>query len=414
MPPASPPPTASNIGQSAALPPPAKPATIWDFLGLTGLFQGIHVVAGCALNTVATRFPALEPVPPLTALADPANVNSPVPAVAAAASVKAEENAAPQKIKALLYLGSVGCGGCYPDVEKALLAGLDDCTEQVRFTAVSVLAATSRNRCRYCDSGRCCSRDVRKKLQSMATEFNKNGCHKEPSARVRRMARIALDQCCCETIEDVLQLDPEIPQEGPSSEIDLPSPSESDLGSASAPIEQTSYQSSTSEVAATGAQKRRPEILLAGHSIDRVVDPEMQIDSEFDSLREGNAQNKSYRIRWEVAAVSIRQFPSRDQAESVMTHVQKSALGQPAKSTSPSELNRVITRQFGWSRSQDIRSPKLAKVLFQLQVGEISPVIEEAGWLLVCRVLEKSWEFPNQVKDFAIHSGPGIQKNHDE
>ena len=415
LPPAAPPPAASTVGQTAALPSPARPTTIWDFLGLTGVFQGIHVFAACTLNKVATRFPALEPVPPLTALADPANLNSPVPAVAAAASVKAEENAAPQKIQALVYLGSVGCGGCYPDVEKALLAGLDDCTEQVRFTAVSVLASTSRNRCRYCDSGRCCSPAVKKKLRSIATEFNKNGCHKEPSARVRRMARIALCQCACESIEDLLQLDPEIPLEGPSSESELPAPSVSNLDLPKKPVELASFQETGVEpTPLTKLQSRFPETQLAGHSVDRTVGPDSELDSALQILNESDTEKSSYRIRWEVAAVSIRQMKSKDRAEMVMNYVQQMALGQLTKTPSALELSQVTTRQIGWSSPQDVRSPKLAQLLAELPVGEVSPVIEEGGWLLVCRVLEKSTVAPDPEGSFLSPSFAGNQKNRHE
>jgi hypothetical protein len=65
-------------------------------------------------------------------LADPANLNSDNPAIKAAAEIKTEEDLAPQKIKAIRYLSTIACG-CYPQVRPALLAALDDCTEEVRY-----------------------------------------------------------------------------------------------------------------------------------------------------------------------------------------------------------------------------------------------------------------------------------------
>ena len=67
-------------------------------------------------------FPGLEALPPLLSIADPKNLQSSNPAVAAAAGAKADEDQAAQKIKAIRYLATLGCAGCYPDVEDALLA----------------------------------------------------------------------------------------------------------------------------------------------------------------------------------------------------------------------------------------------------------------------------------------------------
>ena len=217
-PPAAPPPTSAAAGNSTivAIAPPAQPpCTIWDFLGVTGLCKAVGAAVNCEINKLGSFFPGLEPGPPLLAITDPANAKSPNPAVAAAAAAKADEDAAPQKIKALRYLATLGCGGCYPDIEAALLAGLDDCTESVRYEAAKALSETSRMQCRYCDSSRCCSKKVREKLHLIAYKMNDSGCHMEPSARVRRVARVALANCGC------ADCDPEpqgIPEEGPVRE----------------------------------------------------------------------------------------------------------------------------------------------------------------------------------------------------
>ncbi len=152
------------------------------------------------------RFPGLQPEPPVVPLTDPANLEPDAPpAVQAAAKIKAEEDAAPQKIMAIRYLATLGCGGCYEDVESSLLAAMSDCTEEVRFEAVKALQCRPDCGCRYCKSPSCCSEPVRKRLEELTT------CEKEPSARINRVARLAL--ACCNS----KPLTPdEIPREGPT------------------------------------------------------------------------------------------------------------------------------------------------------------------------------------------------------
>jgi hypothetical protein len=184
--------------------------TLWEFLGVAQLVKGAFFVAGQVLNRVGKVYPGLEPKPPVLALNDPKNLQSPNPAVKGAAEVKADEDQAEQKAKAIAYLGKIGCGGCYPDVEVALLAALDDCTESVRYEAVKALRGAAGNPCKNCKATACCSQKVRDKLDHIANDTDDQGCFKEPSARVRRMARLALDGCGPPPPQ------PPRPQEGPS------------------------------------------------------------------------------------------------------------------------------------------------------------------------------------------------------
>lgn len=180
------------VGQDPCCPKQTLP----EFLGITGLFQAGGALVTRIRSRLGMRFPGLEGRPPVLPITDPANLDSPNPAVSAAAEVKAQEDAADQKIKGLRYLATIGCGGCYPDVEQALLAGLDDCTEAVRYEAASGLRRTAGNPCHFCRSDKCCSPAVQRKLQEVAYGADDyTGCPTEPSARVRRMARLALAGC---------------------------------------------------------------------------------------------------------------------------------------------------------------------------------------------------------------------------
>ncbi|HWC88414.1 MAG TPA: HEAT repeat domain-containing protein, partial [Pirellulales bacterium] len=183
------------VAVQPAAAPASPPCTIWQFLGVPGIAKGACGIISCVQNRLGTLFPGLEAKPPLLAITDPANAQSSNPAVSAAAGAKADEDAAPQKVKAINYLGTIGCGGCYPEVQDALLAALDDCTEAVRFAAVNALRGTACGQCKVCRKKSCCSPKVMEKLYKVANDVDDTGCYKEPSPRVRRMARLAMAAC---------------------------------------------------------------------------------------------------------------------------------------------------------------------------------------------------------------------------
>lgn len=167
--------------------------TIWNKMGIPQAFDAANA------NWINRRgnHPKWERKPPLKRIADPANLQSPNPAIKAAAQIKAEEDMAPQKIKALKYLATIGCG-CYDKegkVEAAILAGLNDCTEDVRKAAVETIQSLAGN-CGCtdgCGNG-CCTEKIQEKLQDMAYGET-DGCWHEPSAEVRSMAMQALSAC---------------------------------------------------------------------------------------------------------------------------------------------------------------------------------------------------------------------------
>lgn len=143
--------------------------------------------------------PGKERLPPLKRIADPANLESKNPAIKAAAEIKEQEDLKCQKVKALRYLASVGCG-CYNEdgkITEALLAAMSDCTEDVRLATVEVIEfAASTGRCQQCNGKKCCDEEVVKKLAQMVYELDDKGCPIEPSARVRAAACKAMYACC--------------------------------------------------------------------------------------------------------------------------------------------------------------------------------------------------------------------------
>jgi hypothetical protein len=210
-------PTSAQAGATTvvAVASPAPPTTtLPQFLGLNGLFGGIRTIGQRIRNRLGARFPGLESTPPVLAITDPANMGPDAsPAVKAAAEAKAEEDQAPQKAKAIRYLASLGCGRCYPDTEDALLAALEDCNELIRYETVQGLRKSAGDACQCCRENSCCSPKLMEKLYEMAYEMDATGCYVEPSARVRRNARLVIRGCGGYLTGGA----PVAPQEGPSS-----------------------------------------------------------------------------------------------------------------------------------------------------------------------------------------------------
>jgi hypothetical protein len=182
---------ATFCDQAVALPPPAAPFTLWNFLGIP---QGFNKVRDATSNRRG-NFPGMERKPAMKALADPKNLESPVSAIKKAAEIKTEEDLAPQKIKAIKYLATVGCG-CYGGVKEALIEALEDCTEEVRYQTVLAIEDAATMHCETCNRDCCCDEEMSKKLAELAYERNDKGCFIEPSERVREAAKRAMCACC--------------------------------------------------------------------------------------------------------------------------------------------------------------------------------------------------------------------------
>jgi len=186
----NPPPAAAQLP-----PPPPPPATLWSFMGVP---QGYRWFRVNAFNRNGLR-PGMERQPPLKAIADPRNLQSPDAAIKKAAEVKQAEDLKKQKIKAIRYLASIGCG-CYNrdgSITDAMIKAMDDCTEEVRWAAVTAISeAATGEMCANCKQKSCCSEEISKKLYQIAYEHDETGCFLEPSERVRNAAIEAMRVCC--------------------------------------------------------------------------------------------------------------------------------------------------------------------------------------------------------------------------
>lgn len=204
------------FGQVAVTPPIAPPPapTLWSFLGVP---QGFKKVKG-ALTNRRGNHPKAEPKAALKALNDPANLESPDAAIKRAAEIKKAEDLKPQKIKAIKYLTSIGCG-CYDkdgSVTDALVAAAEDCTEDVRLaTMQEIHTAATGKCCSNCGEVCCCNDKMLKKLAQVAYERDEFGCYGEPSKRVREAASAALAACCPGAVPLEILLDKPAPEKLP-------------------------------------------------------------------------------------------------------------------------------------------------------------------------------------------------------
>lgn len=461
-PPAPTPPTSAKAGDTtivAIAPAKGTGMTLPEFLGINklgsgigGVFQriGSRIVNGLDLQG---RFPGLQPTPPLLSITDPSNLEADQPpAVQAAAEVKQEEDQAPQKVMAIRYLATLGCGGCYEKVEDALLEAMSDCTEEVRYEAVKALQCRPDCGCRYCSSPSCCSAKIRKRLEELTQ------CEKEPSARIRRMARLALACCNTKPLEDE-----EEPREGPPAEkessptstasdyrpkhrfedihlVSFQQLSQEQMGDMllaevngepifesqitpliNAKLEKLGTSLSTGPVVNRNLilqnelrrviewklleQSARQEVRLASATTSTQVSPSevelwftknLPLDhfvsaTEISSFYEVNMPRyqSPTKVRWEKVSISVELSGSLDAATRIATFLTHKANGTPV--APPSEMNAdcVETEIFGWTDLGDDMPSRLAMPLSQLPVGAVSQIIQEKGNLILLRVLER-------------------------
>jgi hypothetical protein len=195
--------------------PPQPTTTVWHKLGVP---QNAWSFRDNWINRTGNH-PKLERKPKLLRLADPANLESPVPAIEVGAKVKQQEDLKDQKIKAIKYLAEMGCG-CYNDdgeIEAALLDALNDCTPEVRQAAAEAIAAAAGT-CNCCYDGctpTCCGEKIQEQLMDMAYGEN-DGCWKEPSPEVRAAAAAAVAACPAQRV--AAEKGPALEEGGPSEE----------------------------------------------------------------------------------------------------------------------------------------------------------------------------------------------------
>jgi hypothetical protein len=288
--------TAATVTSAQVGGTPGPPTTLWNFLGIP---QGIQKMQGAMRNRRGNR-PNREPKPPLKAIADPANLESPDPAIKKAAEIKQAEDLKKQKIKAVKYLASIGCG-CYDidgEVTAAMVASMQDCTEDVRLETVKAIAdAAAEGCCCKCGSVCCCNKDILTQLAIMAYERDDHGCYVEPSADVRQEAANAIEVCCPNDLAPVVIDEPEkIPPPAPPEPLPPETPGEEDLappetgGNASLEERDSSDRSDQSSVTltlhypASIRPQRMAKKTLARHRVEaRVLQQQVRTVSRHNS-----------------------------------------------------------------------------------------------------------------------------------
>jgi hypothetical protein len=374
-------PTSASVGGTniVAISPPAQQCcpkqTLPQFLGINGLFKGVGGLIDRLRNRLGSIWPGLEAKPEILSITDPANAESSNPAIAAAADAKAQEDEAAQKAKAIIYLGKLGCAGCYPGIEDAILAALDDCTEEVRFGAAKALRTSATMPCKNCCRSACCGPKVREKLTKIAYETDTQGCYFESSDRVRRMARLALAQCTC-VPEKPGQSDEKLPKEGPGG-AEGPAAATAMLGPAPAAATASVLKQSPARTA------KAPAVVepVKDNSVRRASLEEV-IAAYSDKPAVNGAEQQE--VAYEIWTARHADFRSAIDANAIMTMARTQVM-----SSQPVNLPVQLAHQVrGWSVMQ-ANSPPLAAAIAATPIGGVSGIFEgQAGWHVV-RVLGK-------------------------
>jgi len=245
---------------------PLPVPTVWDSLGIP---QATARIRDSTINRNG-NFPGLERKPPVLKLADPANLKPEKPEmIKTAAKIKTDKDLKKQKLKALAFLAEVNCG-CYNKddaVAKAFLEAMADCDPDIRKAAIEGLSKAAGN-CSKCRTGcetTCCTEDILKKAQDMATGKDANGCFKEPDKEIRSMAAALVRKCPCPPAKPI----EEIP--APPSELEeLTPPGEAEPGregDVNPNLNQPGREGDVSEAGKTSASK-------VSHRIKSPVYPE--------------------------------------------------------------------------------------------------------------------------------------------
>lgn len=193
--------------------------TVWHKLGIPQGVGRFKKFRESRVNRKGDK-PEREKKPKLTKLTDAANLSPEAPKMLqAAAKIKMAEDLAPQKLKALKYLASLGCG-CYNKknadmVEGAVLEAMDDCTVAVRREALMlVLTQVQGGQCGCqpaCNSKSCCSAKIYKKLEEMVNKVDKTGCPAESDSSIRYLAQQVLNACPYPMMDEVKEVETEEP-----------------------------------------------------------------------------------------------------------------------------------------------------------------------------------------------------------
>ncbi|MEQ8788319.1 MAG: hypothetical protein RIC55_18565 [Pirellulaceae bacterium] len=364
-------PTSAQAGDTTIVAiAPAKGAgmTLPQFLGLNDLAKGLVGLFRQGQNFLGSIYPGLEPIPALKSITDPANASSSTPSVAAAASVKSDEDQSRQKIKSLRYLATIGCGGCYPDVEKAFLSALSDCTEDVRLEAVKAIRQTAGSKCAYCNTHKCCSEKIREKLWQLAYGVDDQGCPSEPSARVRRFARMTLKACGTGGVV----VSDSLPTEGPPAETPPPSgPTEGPTGGEATPVAPTNASSQTSQASGAATGGAYP-VAQAQHA----------------EIQHAEILTTSLEVSWEQVTAPFSQFENPGEARAAIEQVRMLIAGHAADPPDAALLRRLHSRRFDWTPAESMVSDIARRAAFENRLGEMTVFSDSYGVHLL-RILQR-------------------------
>jgi len=406
-PPAAAPQTSAQAGGQTivAIAPAAAPQqTLPQWLGVNDLFTGMgglcqakHQLFGALFPQLSTALAGLEPPPAIKSLTDPANLGPDAPpGVKDVAQVKADEDAAPQKIAAIKYAAGIGCVKGHPGIERAFLQFLDDPTEAVRYEAAKGLAEMIGTPCETCPAGSCCTPKIYKKLNEIVTREKSPGCYVEYSDRVRRMARIAMHNCGAPPPEPRAPADK---IEGPGKmplpkkeKIEGPEPPPAPgISAAKTDADGTwpTLPASARKLAASATGKDDKD------DASVVQTKHQQVRSDRLQPVTGPAEAGHYEpalmVQWERVSVPYANFSSHKEAFAAVGYLRARVLGARLLRSPGFRKDQVSVQTFDWTDLNTVTPSVLARTLKSLPIGQVSPILKDRQGYHLVRVLKRQY-----------------------
>jgi hypothetical protein len=112
-------------------------------------------------------------------------------------------------------------------------------------------------------------------------------------------------------------------------------------------------------------------------------------------------------VRWEQVTVPEGALPEK-QAVELIDYLRRQLLGDPFVKPPAASLAAAESQVHGWTRPDQVTSETLKQAVFSVPIGNVSPVIRDAGGWHLVRVLQRRVERQMPFEEVAESIGQEI------